>query len=92
MNFVEQLIYLVINNDKIDDKCEVILSGVRKININTVKTDELKKHPYLDYYTAKAIVDQRIILMKFTSILQIKEIPLIHDEMFDKIKNYLTIE
>ena len=78
--------------DKIDANCEVSSGGIKKINVNTVKTEELKKHPYFDYYTAKAIVDQRIILKKYTSLEQIKAIPLIHDELFTKIKNYLTLE
>ena len=78
--------------DKIESYCEVSSTGIKKINVNTVKTDELKKHPYFDYYTAKAIVDQRIILKKYTSIQQIKEIPLIHDELFAKIRNYLVLE
>jgi competence protein ComEA len=75
-----------------DPNCEVGPGGIKKININTVKTEELKKHPYFDYYTAKAIVDQRIILKKYTSLEQVKAIPLIHDELFIKIKNYLTLE
>lgn len=78
--------------DKIEGVIDVNAAGIKKININKVRTDELKKHPYLDYYTAKAIVDQRIILGKFTSITQIKEIPLIHDELFIKIRNYLSLE
>jgi competence protein ComEA len=78
--------------DKIDANCEVGSGGIKKINLNTVKTEELKKHPYFDYYTAKAIVDQRIILKKYTSLEQVKSIPLIHDELFTKIKNYLTLE
>ena len=78
--------------DKINDNIEVGTVGLTKININKVRTDELKKHPYLDYYTAKAIVDQRIILGKFTSMQQIKEISLIHEDLFSKIKNYLVIE
>lgn len=78
--------------DKIEDKCELSSGGIRKLNINSIKTDELKKHPYFDYYTAKAIVDQRIILKKYSSLEQIKGIPLIHDELFNKIKNYLTLE
>jgi DNA uptake protein ComE-like DNA-binding protein len=78
--------------DKIADYCEVGATGLTKINVNKVRTDELKKHPYLDYYTAKAIVDQRVILGKFSSMQQIKEISLIHEELFAKIKNYLVIE
>jgi DNA uptake protein ComE-like DNA-binding protein len=77
---------------KIADYCEVGTTGLTKINVNKVRTDELKKHPYLDYYTAKAIVDQRVILGKFSSLQQIKEISLIHEELFAKIKNYLVLE
>lgn len=78
--------------DKIYDYCEVSSGQIRKININKVRTDELKKHPYFDYYTAKAIVDQRVKLGKFSSLQQIKEIPLIHEELFNKIRNYISIE
>jgi len=78
--------------DKIEAYCDVSSIGIKKININSVKTEELKKHPYMDYYTAKAIVDQRIILGRFTSIQQIKSIPLIHDELFNKIQHYFVIE
>ncbi|MEI6749057.1 MAG: helix-hairpin-helix domain-containing protein [Bacteroidota bacterium] len=78
--------------DKIYAYCDVDPVGIKKININTIKTDELKKHPYLDYYTAKAIVDQRIILRKYTSLQQIKELPLIHEDLFNKLKNYLILE
>jgi len=78
--------------DKIESSCEVSTGEIKKININTARTDELKKHPYLDYYTAKAIVDQRIILGRYTSLKQIQEIPLIHEDLFNKIKNYLYIE
>jgi len=78
--------------DKIEAYCEVSSGGLTKIHVNSVKTEELKKHPYLDYYTAKAIVDQRIILGKYASIQQIKEIPLIHDDLYNKIKPYLVID
>lgn len=78
--------------DKIADYCVVNPADIKRINLNTVKTDELKKHPYLDYYTAKAIVDQRIILRKYTSVDQLRQIPLIHDELFNRIKYYLSTE
>jgi len=78
--------------DMIDANCEVGNGVIRKINVNTVKTEELKKHPYFNYYTAKAIVDQRIILKRYTSLDQIRVIPLIREELFAKIKNYLSLE
>jgi len=78
--------------DKIEAYCDVRSASIKKININTVRTEELKKHPYMDYYTAKAIVDQRIILGRFTSMQQIKTIPLIHEELFNKIQHYFVLE
>jgi competence protein ComEA len=78
--------------DKIESKCDASAGGIKKININTVRTEELKKHPYLDYYTAKAIVDQRVIVGRFTSIQQIKSIPLIHEDLFNKIQHYFVLE
>jgi DNA uptake protein ComE-like DNA-binding protein len=77
---------------QIEANCDVSSGGIKKININTARTEELKKHPYLDYYTAKAIVDQRVILGRFTSIQQIKSIPLIHEDLFNKIQHYFVIE
>lgn len=78
--------------DKIEANCDVSLGGIKQININIVRTDELKKHPYMDYYTAKAIVDQRVILGRFTSIQQIKSIPLIHEDLFNKIQHYFILK
>jgi DNA uptake protein ComE-like DNA-binding protein len=78
--------------DKIEAYCDVSSTGIKKININTVRTEQLKKHPYMDYYTAKAIVDQRIIQGRYTSIQQIKTIPLIHEELFNKIQHYFVTE
>lgn len=62
-----------------------------KINLNTATVKELQKLPYLDFYMAKAIVDRRISKGKYTNVDQVKEIPLIYDQIFEKMKPYLTI-
>jgi competence protein ComEA len=64
----------------------------RKFNLNTTTTADLKKHPYLDYYIAKAIVDRRIAKGKYHSVEQLREIPLIADTLFQKLRHYLTVE
>jgi hypothetical protein len=33
-----------------------------------------------------------VVVGKFVSLQQVKDIPLIHDELFNKIRNYLTFE
>lgn len=52
--------------DEIDDfpqeaKQYITLSPTttRKININTLSLNELKRHPYMNYYQARAIIDYR---------------------------------
>ena len=34
-------------------------NNIHKINVNMLKLNELKRHPYINYYQAKAIVDYR---------------------------------
>lgn len=62
-----------------------------KINLNTATVKELQKLPYLDFYMAKAIVDRRISKGKYTDVDQVKDIPLIYEQIFEKMKPYLTI-
>lgn len=62
-----------------------------KINLNTATVKDLQKLPYLDFYMAKAIVDRRISKGKYTNVDQVREISLIYDQIFDKMKPYLTL-
>ena len=81
--------------DLIDAHCTINPDSINKIDINNIRTAELKKHPYFDFYTAKAIVDKRIILGKFTSMQQIKDIPYIREDVFNKSKSchyFLNLE
>jgi competence protein ComEA len=77
--------------EKIELNISVNTDGVKKFNINTATIDQLRKHPYLDYYTAKAIIDYRIINNGFKSIEQLRNVKLIHDDLYDRIKDYFTI-
>jgi len=65
---------------------------VRKININRAALSELRQHPYIDYYVAKAIVDNRIKKGAYASPDDLKTIPLIYDALFNKLRPYLTVE
>lgn len=38
---------------------KITLGNVHKMNVNTLTLAELKRHPYINYYQAKAIVDYR---------------------------------
>jgi DNA uptake protein ComE-like DNA-binding protein len=64
---------------------------IKRINVNTASLDELRSHPYIDYYIAKSIVDKRIQKGAFNELAELKEIPLIYESLFLKLSPYLTV-
>ncbi len=65
---------------------------VKTINLNAATLYELNAHPYLRGDLARAIVDYRKDHnYKIDNLDQIKEIPLINEEIFRKIVNYLRV-
>ncbi len=64
----------------------------RKININTVDLDALKKHPYLDWKTAKALLKYRDVHGNFGSVEDLRKCYALPPETFDKLAPYLTIQ
>jgi competence protein ComEA len=67
------------------------LSKIHKFNINTVTVEELKNHPYFTWNVANSIVKMRKQKGSFSSISELKESVLITEELFLKIKPYLTL-
>jgi competence protein ComEA len=66
--------------------------SVKKININTATKDDMKLHPYLRWNLANAIVEFRNQHGRFNSIDDLKKIALITEEVFAKIKPYVSVE
>lgn len=77
---------------QIERNLSVDQSLIKKININSASIDQLRAHPYLDYFVAKAIVDKRIQKGAYTHVSQIMEIPLVYEALYLKIKPYLTVD
>ena len=67
------------------------ITDVKKININTATKDEMKTHPYLKWALANAIVEYRTQHGNYSSLEDIKKISLITNDVFEKLKNYLTL-
>ena len=64
----------------------------RKISINTADAKELQAHPYIDWGVANSIVKIRNQKEnKYKSIDEIKVSVLIDEELFEKIKPYLSL-
>ena len=67
-------------------------SSVRKININTATKDELKSHPYIRWNLANTIVEYRNQHGNFGAVDDLQKISAITEDVFKKLKPYLSIE
>lgn len=65
---------------------------VHKININTATVDELKIHPYISWNLANSIVKLRSQIGGYKQISDVKKSVLMTDELYEKLKRYLTLE
>ena len=77
--------------NSIEKYIQINSNGIVKISLNNVTVEELKSHPYLNWNFANSIVKMRIGKAGFKHIEDIKESVLIDEELFEKIKPYLTL-
>lgn len=68
-----------------------LVSGVKKININTATKDEMKEHPYIRWNISNAVVEYRNQHGAFKSVDELKNILLIDEATFKKIAPYLSL-
>ena len=61
------------------------------ININTATLQQLNHHPYLNYYQAKAIIKYRDLGNTFDNVVDLKNITIIDNDTYEKIKPYLSV-
>lgn len=70
----------------------ITLQDIRKIDINNALAADFKAHPYFNWNQANALVKMRNQKGgAFRSIEEIKECVLIDEELFDKLKPYLSL-
>lgn len=80
--WIRLLPYICLNNN----------TEIRKININNASIEELKRHPYIDFYLAKSIVVHRNANGGYHSLEEMRKETRLYQELFDKIKPYLCLE
>lgn len=78
--------------DKISPSLSINADEVRKININTATVDELQIHPYISWNLANSIVKLRSQIGGYKQIGDVKKSVLMTDELYDKLKRYLTLD
>lgn len=78
--------------EELKGKITVDVAQVRFLRINQVTYEELKKHPYLRYKQAAALVNYRKQHGPFTSAKDLKNVLLIPDSTCRKLEPYLRFD
>ncbi len=77
--------------NKIERQLIIQNKKVLKLSINFLEAYELAKHPYLNLYQSKSIVEYRINNGSYTSVKQLIDNKILPKHVYIKAKNYLTI-
>lgn len=68
---------------------DVDTSGIRKLNVNELALEQLRRHPYINFYVARSIVDYRKRYGKINDIDDLKLDPNLPDDLRNKLRPYL---
>ncbi|MDK2910783.1 MAG: competence protein ComEA [Bacteroidales bacterium] len=77
--------------EKIKPYIIIDTTKIRKIDLNQASFKDLLRHPYLEYYMVKAIADYRHKHHGIKEISELKILPLMYDELYNKLRPYLAI-
>ncbi len=77
---------------EVEEQMSVDSLLIRKLNINIASVNDLSMHPYISKKEAVAIFTRRIKQGDYTSLDEIKKLDLISEELYVKIKPYLTLK
>ena len=78
--------------DKIKAKLSVDINHVQRMNLNAVTLEQLSSHPYIGEKTAKNILLYRSGINTYRKIEQLREVPLMSEEIYRKIAPYFKID
>ena len=65
-------------------------ANVKKLNVNSLSYEEMKKHPYINHIVASTIVAYRQKHGAYKTISDLKNVGTINDELLAKLTNYIS--
>lgn len=65
------------------------VSSVRRININTATSEELRRHPYISFLMARQIMDYRRLRGKVTDLNDFRLLPTFTEDVIRKLRPYI---
>lgn len=63
---------------------------IKRLNINTVSNEQLRRHPYINYMMARQICDYRRLHGKISDIDALRLLPTFKPETIRKLRPYIT--
>ena len=93
--FIEQLLEVwkmrLETYEKLMPQLTIDTNKIKKINVNTCSIEDLRSHPYLDYYQANSIIKMRMQKDGYNELKEILESKLINEEEFQRLLPYLSL-
>ena len=93
--FIEQLLEVwkmrLETYEKLMPQLTIDTNKIKKINVNTCSIEDLRSHPYLDYYQANSIIKMRMQKDGYKELQEILESKLINEEEFQRLLPYLSL-
>lgn len=77
---------------EIKDQVKIDLGGIKKIDINKVEFDDLKRHPYLTFKQMNAIIQYRKQHGPYKSIADLNKVLILKPEVIQKMAPYLEFK
>ena len=65
------------------------VSSVRRININTATSEELRRHPYISFLMARQIMDYRRLRGKVVDLDDFRLLPTFTEDVIRKLRPYI---
>lgn len=76
--------------DYISPYLTIDTTNIRHIDINTIELKQLIKHPYIEYYQARDIVNLRNSGVVFRNADDLRAVPSMADSTLDRLLPYIT--
>ncbi len=77
---------------KMKEKLRINPASVKRMNLNTVMLAQMSAHPYVGEKTARNILLFRDGISRYQSVEQLRQVPLMNEEIYRKIAPYFMVE
>ena len=78
--------------EQLRDQIVIGTTDIKKLDLNTATFKEMRAHPYFEYYLVKEIFHYRDVNGRFDSVAELKKIPVIYKELYERIAPYLKTD